>query len=311
MNGKGKVLSVCLGVVLLSACLGGCGGEATSFPEIVPTAMPAKPTSVPPPPAGTPAPVAEGGRGVVGAPVGVVPAAQRMIIKNAELTILVDDTDVAIDRITGVAAQYGGYIVEARTWYAEGYKEATVTIGVPAQYFEEALRRVREIAVRVDREAASGQDVTDEYVDLASQLRNLEATEARLRSFLEKAETVEEALQVNGELSKIVEQIEVIKGRMNYIEQRAAFSTIIVEIRPPRPTPTPTPTRTPKPTPTPVAWRPGGTFERASGALTSIVRTGWEALIWIAVVVLPVVVGPVAIGVAVVWFFRRRNRESD
>ena len=134
------------------------------------------------------------------APVPVAYRVNRMIIKNAELGLLVADTDRAIDQVTQIATDSFGYILTSRTWYEDDFKYATITMGVPSEEFENTLRRLRGMALRVLDENASGTDVTDEFVDLESRLRNLEATETRIRSFLDKAETVEEALQVNQEL---------------------------------------------------------------------------------------------------------------
>jgi RNA polymerase sigma factor (sigma-70 family) len=241
----------------------------------------------------------------------------RMIIKDAEMNILVDSTDAAIDRIMGIAAQFGGYLAGMRTWHEDGYKEATIVVNIPAQNFEPVLRRVRDVALQVEREAAQGQDVTDQYVDLESQLRNLEATAERVRSFLDRAQTVEEALQVNEELKGILEQIEIIKGKMNYLEQSASFSRLTIEIRQTRPTPTPTRTSTPTavptatPTPTPDRWQPGETFAQASRKLSSVGRWTWEALIWVGVVVVPIVGIPVAAIALGGWGMRRLTEKKE
>ena len=139
------------------------------------------------------------------------------------------------------------------------YKLATLKLGVPSAQFEDVQRRMRALAVQVLNETASGQDVSDEYVDLESRLANLEATAARIREFLTQAKTVEEALKVNAELSKVEDEIEKIKGRMNFLKDRAAYSTLTIGLEPVQPTPTPTPTATVTPTPTPATWRPGET----------------------------------------------------
>lgn len=90
----------------------------------------------------------------------------RLIVKNAELKSLVSETDVAIDLTTQVAADCAGYIISSRVWYEQwagtSYKYATITIGVPVDQFERAMRRLRGLALRVVDETASGQDVTDE-----------------------------------------------------------------------------------------------------------------------------------------------------
>ena len=77
-----------------------------------------------------------------------------------------------------------------------------------------------------------GDDVTEEFVDLESRLKNLEATRDRLQSFLDKAETVDDALKVNQSLSDLQGQIEQLKGRKQFLERSAALSTISVTLSP-------------------------------------------------------------------------------
>jgi hypothetical protein len=71
---------------------------------------------------------------------------QRMIIKNAELELLVSDTDAALDSVTLIASEYGGYIISSHSWYEHDYKYATVRLGVPVEEFENILRRLRGLA---------------------------------------------------------------------------------------------------------------------------------------------------------------------
>ena len=237
----------------------------------------------------------------------------RMIVKNAELQVLVVDTAVAVDAVTQITADTLGYIVSARSWYQNGFQYATITIGVPVHEFENAMRRLRGMAIMVQDEKASGTDVTDQYVDLESRLRNLEATEARIRSFLEQATSVEESLRVNQTLSEITAQIEEIKGQMSYLKDRSAYSTITVQIAPQLPTPTPTPTATPTPTPPPPeGWRPDKTFTQASGVLGGIMRTLIDLAIWITVLVGPfALVGALILGGSIRLGKRWRNALRD
>jgi hypothetical protein len=234
----------------------------------------------------------------------------RLIIKNAELRLLVADTDVAIDRVTQITADTGGYIISARVrydkWMGENYKYASITLGVPVDQFELAMRRLRNMAVRVMDESASGQDVTDEYVDLQSRLGNLKATRDRIREFLDQAQTVEESLQVNEQLSAIEGQIEQVQGRMNYLFDRSTYSTITIQIDPDLPQPTPTPT----PTPTP-PWSPAETVQQAGNTIGAILRALTELAIWFAIVVVPLL-APLALIAWIVsrWARRRVGRQK-
>jgi hypothetical protein len=167
--------------------------------------------------------------GVQGVPP---PASPRMVIKDAELELLVSDTDLATDQVTQMAADYGGYIISSQTWYSGPYKYATLRLAVPSDSFETALNYLRHLGLNVIRETASGQDVSAEYVDLQSRLSNLQATAARVQLFLDDAKTVQEALLVNQELSMLEQQIEQIEGQMNYYEGRSSYSTVTVLISP-------------------------------------------------------------------------------
>jgi hypothetical protein len=211
----------------------------------------------------------------------------RLIIKNAEVEMIVEDTDTAINRSLGIVMEYNGYVVSNRTWFSGEDKHATLTLGVPSENFEEMMRRLKDLAVTVSNETVSGQDVTDEFVDLKSRLVNLEATADRIREFLDQAKTVEESLKVNQQLSTIEADIEQVKGRMAYLKDRAAFSTITLQISPQVIVPEPTPS----PTPTPEPWSAGRTFNQATGvtskAAFTLFTTAIDLTIWFAVVVLP------------------------
>ena len=236
----------------------------------------------------------------------------RKIIKDAVIKILVEDSDIAIDRTTQIVGDVNAYIISSKIWYKPydgiNYKYATITMGVPVDQFETAIRRLRSISVQVLDENASGEDVTDQFVDLQSQLDNLIATRDRIRSFLEQAKTVEESLQVNRELSEIEAQIEEIQGRMNYLKDRSAYSTITVNIEPElHEIIIPTPTAT-APPPTPEPWNPSGVFESSKKTLTVTYQSIFELTIWLLVVVLPIFGPPVFIVWLIYRFFNKKKK---
>lgn len=243
-----------------------------------------------------------------------ISSSDHMIVKNADIKLLVKNSDVALDGVTQIVGDVQGYIVSSRVWfqdhYGTNYKYATLTIGVPADQFETAVRRLRGLAIRVLDENATGQDVTDQYVDLQSQLNNLEATRDRIKGFLDQAKTVDEALQISQQLSDVEAQIEQIKGKMNYLSNRSAFSTITVDIEPDLPPVVATPTLTPTPTPTPSLgpWNPGETTQDASRTLVSIYREIIDFLIWIFIVVVPIFAPPILLIWLIVWLLRKKMR---
>ena len=194
---------------------------------------------------------------VTNAPEPIVQPQARLIIKNGQLAVTVIDTETAVSTTTQLIADLGGYIISQQIFDTDfGYSAANMQLAVPVDQFETALQQLRQLG-EVTNDFAGGQDVTDEYVDLGSRLDNLIATRDRLRTFLDDAQTVEEALRVNDQLKIVEEEIAVIQGRLNYLSDRSAFSTIDLSLQPLLPTPTPSPI------PTAASWQPGDTAQLA------------------------------------------------
>ncbi len=305
MNAR-KLLAVLSMIVVAMFLVSACSPAAAPAPTQAPASMPA---AAPAQPAAPPAASSADNAANQNLPASTNPQASpyqqnRMIIKNGEMALLVADTDRAIDQATGVAIDTGGYIVSSRTWVQDGHKFAEMTMGVPSNQFEVAQRRLRGLALEVQNDTASGQDVSQEYVDLQSRLTNLEATAARIREFLAKATKVADALEVNAQLSDIEGQIEEVKGRMQFLKDRAAFSTIALTLNPQVPTPTP------YPTPTPVAWEPGKTVEHAGATLGGLLRGLIDGALYLGIVLLPFAIPVLAIVAVVVYFRRRRNKKA-
>lgn len=222
----------------------------------------------------------------------------RMIIWNADISLTVQDTQAAIGQAQAVAQNLGGYTIGTESWKSDGQLYARLTVRVPADKFEAAMAQLRDLALEVNRESATSEDVTDQYVDLESRLRHLEAKEAQLTQFLEDAEDTEAVLDVYDHLAETQAEIEQVKGRMAYLEKLSAMATISVELYP----------EEAPPEVLEEGWKPGFTLRNAARALVNTLQVIGDVLIWIAVYLLPIllVVGvPVAV---VVWIVRRRRR---
>ncbi|MFO7741752.1 MAG: DUF4349 domain-containing protein [Anaerolineae bacterium] len=203
---------------------------------------------------------------------------ERLIIRNATLDIVVRDTEEAVDEIDALAGELGGYVVDSNVRKYEEGMRANLRIRVPAERLDAALERIRDLAVDVNNENVSGQDVTEEYVDLRSRLRHLEATEERLLTFMEEAEDTEAALEVYDRLQNIQAESERVRGRMRYLEESAAMATITINI---------TPSALAQPLQV-GRWRPQGTLRNAFESLIKVLQFFVDAVIVIVVLILPV-----------------------
>ncbi|MCJ7696702.1 MAG: DUF4349 domain-containing protein, partial [Anaerolineaceae bacterium] len=164
---------------------------------------------------------------------------ERLIIKNATLGIAVEDPVASIDAIYKLAEDMGGFLVTSnvyKTTLSSGVEvpRGSITIRVPAEKLDEAMGIIKAMVADpkngVLNESVSGQDVTAEFTDSQARLRNLEAAEAQLVDLLNSATDLEYVLEVFRELTSIRSQIEVLEGRIKYLSEAAALSSISVDV---------------------------------------------------------------------------------
>ena len=210
-------------------------------------------------------------------------SSERLVIRDASLTMIVEEPSQSVQTISRMAEQMGGFVVSSnvyQTTYDNALvaNQANITIRVPAEKLNEALEIIKGEAVEVQSENISGQDVTQEYTDLESRLRNLEAAEEELREIMSSLGRAEDVLSVYQNLRQVREEIEVIKGRMQYFEESARLSAINVSLLPDVAT-----------RPLQIGrWQPEGTAKAALETLLRALQFFANAAIWIVIFVLPV-----------------------
>jgi hypothetical protein len=227
-------------------------------------------------------------------------ADKRIVLKNATLTLIVDDTAATLKMISTLTEESGGWITASNSYQRTGRADnkltfGSITIRVPAEKLNDALTQIKALAVRVDSENVTGQDVTQQYTDLSSQLTNLEAAEAQLRKIMDSSSKTDDVLAVYRELTSVRGQIEVIKGQIKYYDGAAAFSSIAV-------------TLTPSDDATPLAiggWQPSTTVKNALQTLVNALQGMVDLVIWLAIVGLPFAIPLI---ILFVLFRRRRSR---
>ena len=225
----------------------------------------------------------------------------RLIIRNAELALVVQDTAAQLNAIAKMADELQGYIASSSTTQYDEGLQAQVTMRVPADRLDEALQRLRGLAVEVRSEQISGEDVTAEYTDLNARLKNLEAAETQLREILAKAEKTEDVLSVFNQLTQVRGEIESLKGRMQYLSQSAALATIAVTLIPDA-----------LAQPVQVAgWRLDGVAKQAFEALIAALQSLASIAVWLVIVVAPVLLILASPFIIVYLFIRRRRAKRS
>jgi flagellar basal body-associated protein FliL len=237
----------------------------------------------------------------------------RIVLMNASLTLVVNDPADIASKITDLAFAKGGWVESSSITQSvygssgEKYYAGQISIRVPvdsAQQLKAALTEIEALAVEVKNREMTGQDVTAEYTDAQSRLRNLRASEQRLLEIMKAAADTEDVLAVELQLSRVLSEIEVLEGQIKYYDTAANYSLINITLEPFIPS-------------QPInigGWHPEGVAKEAledlihglQGLADFLIRLGIcgiPALIVIALFVAPFVL--------VTRFIIRRNRKSQ
>ena len=225
---------------------------------------------------------------------------ERLVIRNADLSIVVDDPAVVMEKIIQMAAEMGGFVVESNLYqstYAPEMtaKEATITIRIPAERLDEVRGKIKAFVKDPDEDilsdTVSGRDVTADYTDLQSRLKNSEDAAEQLRLIMDRAVSSEDVLRVFSELKAVNEQIELLKGQIKYYEESAALSAVSVRIQADESI-------------QPIeigGWKPQGVARDALQALIDAYQFIANAAIWVVVFCLPIAI---PVGVALYFIIR-------
>lgn len=266
---------------------------------------------------------------------GLVPpgGVQRQVIRNAEVSLDVVSLDQALNAATQVAVAAGGFVAE--TWVSQGQegpvpkepvpvrpgglfgrpdgsgagrgagvgdlpREGRLVLRIPAARFDEVMPRLRQLG-RVSSERVFTQDVTAEYIDLEARVSNLEEQERRVRSLLSMAKTVDEVLRIESELARIRTEIDSHKGRLRFLADQVAYSTINLSLRE---------TVRAAETVSPPAWQ--GVWEKAARAFIYVTNTLIAAAAGLVVILaglVPVVLSLIVVLLVVALFYRLFRRK--
>ena len=166
-------------------------------------------------------------------------AFDRKIIRNANLTVEVTSPTDAQHKLVGIAESHQGFVVtsEATQRAAQDKAKPEMTVNlvlrVPASQFDSVIEQVRAVGVRIIDEKVSGQDVTEEFMDLEARIKNQKALELQFLEIMKRAGKVEDALSVQRELAEVRTEIEKLEGRRRFLENQSSLSTINVTLQPP------------------------------------------------------------------------------
>jgi hypothetical protein len=194
---------------------------------------------------------AQDARSAAAAPAAV--SADRMVIRNANMRLEVTKVAASVKSIRALTTRFGGLVSNLQLStddggspqpvpQAEGSRtlqsglpfSGSITVRIPVGKFD-AFHNEAEKLGRILSETSDDQDVTQQHVDLKARLANAKAEEARLRTFFDKARSVNDMLAVERELGRVRGEIESMTAQLTTLERQAAMATLTIELVEPQP----------------------------------------------------------------------------
>jgi hypothetical protein len=212
--------------------------------------------------------------GVVNESAPVASVKDRLVMKDSYLSLQVLKVNDVQKAIIKKAEELEGYMVSSLVTDPSDVASATVIVRIPAKKLESALEYYRSLSLKVVSENLQGQDVTDQYVDLDTQLKIYEKTKVKFEEIFDRAVLVQDIIEIQREIINVQTSIDSIKGQQDYLVKNAAMAKITVYL---------STDELALPYAPSGSWRPGVIFKQAARAVAVVILGLGTLIIWIAV----------------------------
>ena len=207
--------------------------------------------------------------------------ADLLIIKIGTMDLQVKDVGAASGAAASAIAALGGYISGSQQFGDGDGLTASITYRIPSDRWDDALRAMRSLAIKIVNESTQTQDVTGQVVDLTARITNLKVTERALQAIMTRATKISDILDVQAELTKVRGDIEQATAEKQHLQEQASYSTLTVNFGL-------------QPTAAVVIsqqkFDPKDQVDRATANLVDILQGLATAGIWFAIVWLPILI---------------------
>ncbi len=205
-------------------------------------------------------------------------AVEKRVIKNGSLRLKVESTEDSTEKIKEIAKKYKGEVANVNL-YRQGKNGlgGNLTVKVPVDQFESAMKAIKAVGDQVLSESVSGNDVTEEYVDLQAQIKNKEAEEETFKKLLERSGKLEDVLNVTREIARVRGEIDRLKGRIKFMESQTDMSRIAVDL-----------VEYEQVANTPIKWKPARVAQKALRNLVLNSQKAINGIIYFVIATLPI-----------------------
>jgi hypothetical protein len=153
----------------------------------------------------------------------------RKLIKHGSISFETEDLRLTRKFISTIVQRHRGYVSDETTNRYQDRNQLSITLRVPAEKFDTVLSEIEAHATSLDNKNVNSKDVTEEFIDVDARLKTKKELELRYLVLLKDAKNVQEVIAVESQLGNVRSEIESMEGRLKYLSDQVALSTLSIE----------------------------------------------------------------------------------
>lgn len=155
---------------------------------------------------------------------------ERKLVKTGEISFETNQQDESRTQIVKLTQEMKGYIQNDEIFLDDLKRKVNkLVLRIPADKFDSFLEKVSEHSKRIDSKKIQVSDVTDEYFDIDTRLKNKKELETRYLELLKQTKSISDIIEIQNALADIRDEIERIEGRLLLLQNDIAYSTLTVK----------------------------------------------------------------------------------
>ena len=152
----------------------------------------------------------------------------RKIIKDGNIRFETSSAKETQSFIKQTVSELEGYIGDEKVFDYKDRIEHNITVRIPENKFDLLVEKISETADKIDSKNINSKDVTEEFIDVEARVKTKKELETRYKEILKQANRVDEILNIEREIGKLRSEIESLEGRLNYLKNRVALSSLTI-----------------------------------------------------------------------------------
>lgn len=152
------------------------------------------------------------------------------IIKTGRISLSTDGVVEAKTKILALLPQYKAFVLTEDEGRSPENLYVSLTIKVPAEHFDSLVKGIVESGLVVESKSVSLSDVTEQYIDLETRLKNKKVLIEKYNTLLSKSQKLADTIEINRQLEAVTSELESLQGQMKYLINQIDLSSVELTI---------------------------------------------------------------------------------